>query len=294
MVQDWYKPRYNGGVEQQLSIYRRHTKACIHGQSEPLYEADLRRKPDCSCVLNVVGYLRNELNPEGTPRRIRHKSLETNDWSEARRIREEMLIWGQLTAPASGLESFQGEKVTVEDAIRFFFECAISDGTKGKNTTGKYHQLLLKRLLPWCAQEKIRLVKRFDEPAIVRAFFNSWRKRKNINNQMYLESDVQLGAKTKRAILERYRTFLAFCLDSGWLKTNHAKKIKMCVADIPEKFAWIFEEYGHILRDTGTLERRVRAARATRSDPPARLLFDTSLHRAAPFGCVHVRPAKFG
>jgi integrase len=237
-------------MEQYLRIYRNHTKACTRGYTKPLFEDDQKKLQDCSCVLNLTGYLRNVVDGTGKPKRIQHHSLKTNSWAEAERQREEMLVWGQLTAPATGIELLQGDKVTVEDAVKFFFECGTNDGTKGRNTTVKYHQLLQTRLLPWCKAQSnpIRLLKRFDDPATVRAFFNSWRKRKNVDNNVCLEVNQQLAPNTKRACLERYRTFLTFCKDNGWLQANHAKKIKVSTADVSQKYAWTLEEYERILQ----------------------------------------------
>jgi len=154
-------------MESTLRLYRNHTKACAQQHTKPLFESELQENLDCTCILNVTGYLPNHVDDQGKPKRILHHSLKTNVWVEARRIREDMLVWGALTPPATGIESLQGHKVTIEDAIKFFFECGLNDGTKGRNTTIKYHQLLRTRLLPWCAQQlnPIRLIKRFDDPA---------------------------------------------------------------------------------------------------------------------------------
>jgi integrase len=234
-------------VQQTLRIYRRHTKACIHGHSEPLYDGD-RSQPDCVCVLNVVGYLKNEIGTNGKPRRIRHHSLDTTDWGEARSKRDERLTWGQLTPPASGIEAL-GKNVTVEDAVKFFFECGAAELTKGRNTTVKYRQLLTSRLVPWCSQNEIRLVKRFDDAITVRTFFNSWRKRKNVDNRRVLEdAKKMLAPRTKAAMLERYRSFLTFCKDNGWIERNHAKKIKVSTTDVEPKYAWTMDEYAHIVK----------------------------------------------
>jgi hypothetical protein len=87
---------------------------------------------------------------------------------------------------------------------------------------------LNKRLLPWSRDQGIRLIKRFDDPITVKAFFNSWHKRKNVDNNVVFEmSDTHLRPNTKRAMMERYRSFLTFCKDNGWIAANHAKKIKI-------------------------------------------------------------------
>jgi integrase len=234
---------------QGLRIYRWHTAKCVQGHPK----GEGNQNPDCSCVLYVSGYLRNHLDENGKPKRIRHRSLDTANRTEARRKCDEFLTWGQLQQPGTGLEALQGATVTIEDAVKFFFECSIADASKGRNTTIKYQQLLNKRLLPWCKDQGFRLIKRFDEAITVRAFFNSWRKRKNVDNNVVFEmSDTHLGPNTKRAMLERYRSFLTFCKENAWITANHAKKIKISSGDVSQKFAWDMQEYENILK---TLEK---------------------------------------
>src|ERR1700685_2644272 len=108
-------------MEQALRIYRRHSKACIHGLTEPIFDGQHLRQ-DCVCVLNVVGYLRHETGSDGKPRRIRHHSLDTSDWDEARRKRDDFLAWGQLQPPGTGIDALKRDRVTVADAVKFFFE----------------------------------------------------------------------------------------------------------------------------------------------------------------------------
>jgi integrase len=247
VVQHWYKPGYNGHMESQhevLRIYRRHTSKCVHGHSEPIFENE-KKQQDCSCNLCVAGYLRNELDGDRKQRRIRHFSLETTDWKEARQKRDQYLTWGQLKPPASGIDSLKGDRVTVEDAVKFFFQ---SNSTKGGNTLVKYQLLLNRRLVPWCKSQGIRLLRRFDEPVTCRAFFNSWAKRRNVDNHAVLETDQKLATNTVRAALERYRAFLTFCVENEWLKTNHAKKIKTATHDVVQKIAWTKSEYERIVR----------------------------------------------
>jgi integrase len=242
-------------MEQSLRVYRRHTKACSHSYIKPIYDGD-RGVQDCSCPLCIEGYLRKELDAKGKPKRIRHFPLKTTRWDEARTKRDQYLTWGSLIAPAGGIEALQGDKVTVEDAVNFFFECGAASGEKGRNTTVKYTQLLHKRLLPWCAKQAnpIRLVKRFDDMITVRAFYNSWLKRKNVDNNMVLEVNEQLASNTKRAMLERYRTFLGFCKENGWLEHNRAKKLEGVTPDVPQKYAWTLDEYQNIVTTLETWE----------------------------------------
>jgi hypothetical protein len=123
-------------MEQSLRVYRRHSPKCSHGYTKPIYDGD-RGVQDCSCPLCVEGYLRKELDAKGKPKRIRHFPLKTTRWDVARTKRDEFLTNGSLTPPAGGIEALQGDKVTVEDAVKFFFECGAASGEKGRNTTVK-------------------------------------------------------------------------------------------------------------------------------------------------------------
>lgn len=80
-----------------------------------------------------------------------------------------------------------------------------------------------------------------------RSFFNSWRKRVNVDNVQILETSDQLGQGTKKTMLERYRTFLGFCVSNGWLKNNYAKDLSVDARDVAPKYAWTMEEYQRIL-----------------------------------------------
>lgn len=230
-------------MQQTLRVYRYHSRQCNKGYTKLIYD----RLEDCSCPLDVIGYLRNHLDSKGKPKRIKHHSLETSDPRAANEKRSQMLTWGQLTAPATGLEALQGASVTVKDAVDFFYECGAASGTKGKGVKRKYKQLLQNRLLPWCESKSIRLIKPFDEMSVCRAFFNTWKQQKNVDNERILEVNTDLGQTTKRAMMERYRSFLGFCKENGWLLHNHAKKIKVATKDIPQKYAWTLDEYDNIV-----------------------------------------------
>ena len=138
---------------------------------------------------------------------------------------------------------------TIEQAVEYFFKSAEKDGAKGHNTTGKYEKLLKRRLLPWCNQQRtpIRLVSAFDDPITVREFYHSWRKRKIGSGGAVYEVNKELASSTKRADMERYRSFLEFCKDYGWIKANHAKKIKVGTQDIAQKIPFTDEEYKKLL-----------------------------------------------
>jgi hypothetical protein len=152
-------------VEQRLRIYRNHTPACAHGYKNPIFDGDTKVQ-DCSCPLNATGYLRNECKPNGKPKRIQHRSLETKDWKKARETVERWYEWGQTTQPAAGIERLKkASNVTITDAVDFFFEFSNETGERGPHTTQKYRNLLRNRLIPWCQAEAVRLIADFDSPS---------------------------------------------------------------------------------------------------------------------------------
>ena len=237
-------------MEQTFRLYRNHTPACIFGYSKPIYEGDTSLE-DCNCPINAVGYLKNELDQDGTPKRIRHRSVETKSWDEARYTRERWLAWGQTTQPVIGVEKLRRPDVTVTEAAKFFKEFGAYQDTKGENTDKKYRTLLQQRLLPWCERYGIRLVKEFDNPVTVKHFFMSWRNLQPIRGrETTRESDVALAPTTKRAELERYRSFLEFCRSNGWVKENYAKRphLTVGVTEVTKKFAPTNEEFNDIVK----------------------------------------------
>jgi hypothetical protein len=240
-------------LKQHLRLYRNHTPACIHGYAKPIFEGDDTVK-DCACPINASGYLNNELNEDGTQKRVRHRSVDTKLWDEARGTRERWLAWGQTTQPVSGLEKLRRPDVTVAEAVKFFKDYGAYQDTKGENTEKKYTVLLDRRLTPWCQNHGVRLIKEFDAPVIVEQFFMSWRNlQPRRGKATVLESRVALATSTKGAELERYRSFLEFCRSNKWITENYAKSphLVVGVVQVTKKFAPTTEEFNDI---TATLE----------------------------------------
>jgi integrase len=240
-------------MEQRLSLYRNHTPACIYGYTKPILEGDTTVK-DCTCPINASGYLKNELNEDGTQKRIRHRSVDTKLWDEARQTRERWLAWGQTTQPVSGLEKLRRPDVTLAEGVKFFKDFGAYQDTKGENTDKKYTTLFNGRLLPWCQNHGVRFIREFDEPVTVKQFFMSWRNLQPLRGKAaVLESTVELATSTKRAELERFRSFLEFCRSNGWIKENYAKSPHLAVGmvQVTKKYAPTTDEFNDI---TATLE----------------------------------------
>lgn len=209
--------------------------------------------PDCRCPINAQGYLTKECVGSGKMKRILHRSVGTKDWGEAKHTRELWLAWGQTSQPLSGIEKLKRPDVHVEEAVKFFFEYEATTQNAGPCTEEKYQVLLGEpfkpegkkgRLLAWCKERGIRLVREFDEPILVKQFFMSW---KNLRSP-----DSPMALNTKRAELERYKRFLGFCQENGWIKANLARAITLPKSLVGQKVAWTMDEYQKIIKTAET------------------------------------------
>lgn len=97
---------------------------------------------------------------------------------------------------------------TVREAVGKFF----ADGEARRlsaSTISKQKNVLEKRLVPWCEQQGIRLLRNLTVDA-VRQFRATW-------------PDAPITASRN---LERLRNFLRFCQDAGWIERNPAKAVR--------------------------------------------------------------------
>lgn len=191
----------------------------VHEPS-PRSKRDLTK--DCQCPIVCDGSLANE------PERIRRRSLGTINWEQAKTLATEWLKWGQLTEPIKAVVRAE-DNVIVEQAIERFKK---SKGPEGENlddlTLRKYQILLGDRLLPWCKRHGYTFISQLDSMIICEDFVHSWRNLNPNQNKPNLPwQDKLLSRTTKVAELSRFRYFLEYCVDSGWLNTNAAKKVKV-------------------------------------------------------------------
>src|SRR5436309_2100885 len=129
-------------TKNQLTAYRRHITAC--GKTEPTYEPQTKedRKFDsCECPIVVSGYLAKHSG------RIRHLSLDTNDWTEATK-RKAVLLQRQSTAVEEIPTKIPGV-LTVESAVDRYIQSRGEAGTDPlhHDTLENYKKLLGSRLL---------------------------------------------------------------------------------------------------------------------------------------------------
>jgi integrase len=188
-------------------------------------------------------------------KRILHRSLDTKNWHEARKTAEQWLEWGQPSEPLPDSELLNRLDVTIDQAVRFWFSFSAETHTKGGSTKEKYEVLLNRRLKTWAVEKRKQFIRDFDDPILVKQFFMSWRNLQPTRNKKQVTNlEKPLAVTTKRAELERLRTFLDFCKQNGWVKINYAKPpfIKLGAIRIAQNFAWTMDEYQNIIR---TLEK---------------------------------------
>ena len=265
---------HNKPMGNSLTLYRRHSHkrrdaeviwTCKHGDSrvfdprpcpvtvngatftllihepDPKLKRDLAK--DCDCPIVCDGSLANE------PERIRRRSLGTNNWAQAKALASQWLTWGQLVEPIKAVVP-DDDNVSIAWAIERFRK---SKGPDGENvdpaTLRKYDVLLDGRLVPWCRSHGIRSVNQLENKTVCEDFVHSWRNLNPNKNKRQVEwSEKLLSRATKVAELGRLRYFLNYCVDSGWLRTNGATKVK--VADrgkVDPKYGLNPDEYERVL-----------------------------------------------
>jgi hypothetical protein len=108
---------------------------------------------------------------------------------------------------------------------------------------------LHKRLLPWTIANKKPMMKHFDNALAVKNVVMSWRNLQPERGKgTILTSKVPLSTNTKLHELERFRTFLEFARNNGWLTTNFAKAphIKLDGARVQPKYGFRTDEWDNI------------------------------------------------
>ena len=173
-----------------LRIFRRHRALCPH-RSE--------RYRRCSCPIYVEGSLGGEY--------VR-KALDQTSWEAASDLIAAWTASGKVGVVRVDIPS-------ITDAVDKFFDDATARQLQSA-TIAKQTNLLRKRLLPWCADKGLRLLKQLDVDAL-REFRATW-------------EDGPLSAYKN---LERLRSFFAFCQQAGWIPQNPAKALKP--PKLPEK-----------------------------------------------------------
>jgi integrase/recombinase XerD len=222
-----------------LILYRRHLKACSKGyeQNHRVFQPGTPKeiKADCECPIVCSGTTPSQ------PKKLRHMSLDTNDWDNARNT-VKLLEEGRLIDPET-----QTKGITVERAVKKFLAYK---GPEGQNidsfTYGKYRVMLEGRIQPFCIAHKLDGIEAFNVSEVVIDCFLAFRSEKPNKGEKPL-----LGEGTKKSELIRYRSFLRFCVGHGWLSENHATKIRLGYHKPEPKYGLEPEEESQVFNAIG-------------------------------------------
>jgi integrase len=223
-----------------LTAYRRHTKNCIKGYEQncrvlkPRTAAD--RRADCECPIVVSGSLRLERS------RIKHVSTETNRWDKAIARADQWEQWDALTNPNPGAEA---EAIpNVDEAAEAFLALKGPHGENiGQYAIRKHRIMLEQRIKPWCTERGITFITAFDNATTVTDCFLSFKNLNPHRNKKGQPAVVRpLSDAMRGHEMSRYRAFLEFCVERGWLQHNHATKIRLGKRSISPKYGLTQDE----------------------------------------------------
>ncbi len=83
--------------------------------------------------------------------------------------------------------------------------------------------MLLDRIAPFYKDREIQLISAFDDAAVVQECFLSFKNLNPSHNKTTgAVMDKPLSDRTRAKEPDRYRSFLRYCKELGWLKHAHA------------------------------------------------------------------------
>jgi integrase len=233
-----------------LKIYRRHASYCTR-------YPQAKHKPDtcrpttkkeqkldtCACPIWCRGYLAKETKSVNRKLRARRifASLDTHDWTAAETEVARLYERGCLPPMASTVNGTGDGAVTVGYAAERYLESR-KDGSLNPieaDTYNHYASLLHQRLLPFSEEKGIVYLRDFENKDICSQFTESWRQLRRNTGQL-------LAMNTRKAELERFRTFLRECVENEWIEKSGAEKIRFRTqktAAEEERFGLELEEY---------------------------------------------------
>jgi integrase len=215
-----------------LNPIRRHLAGCSRfpkGSKQPLThkpKTPQERKADsCRCPIWCLGYLAKETeikNGKLRPKRM-FVSLGTTDWTSAETKITSLYKIGALPAIAPSTSGMEIDKTAV--TVRYAGERYLESGTGAsldtikKSTLEKYLTLIKLRLFEYCDKNGILRIQAFEDRDVCQQFAEAWRQRRRNVGEF-------LGTRTRKIEMQRFSTFLNFCVDNGWLKKNGTERIK--------------------------------------------------------------------
>jgi integrase len=130
-----------------------------------------------------------------------------------------------------------------------------------KDTYDHYAVHIQHRLYPFCEAKGIVYIRDFENPDLCRQYTESWR-------QLWRNVGELLGMKTRKVELQRFRTFLNFCVDNGWMTKNGATKVKTKnkkTAEEEERFGLELLEYQQMLDAPDSADLTLQENQETRA-----------------------------
>jgi integrase len=215
-----------------LNPIRRHLASCTRfpkGSKQPLThkpKTPQERKADsCRCPIWCLGYLAKETeikNGKLRPKRV-FVSLGTTEWTSAEAEVASLYKLGALPAFGPSTNGIEIDKtaVTVRYAGERFLESrkAPSLDAIKPSTLEKYDTLMKLRLFEYCGKNDIKSIRAFEDRDVCLQFAESWRQlRRNVGEF--------LGTGTRKIEMQRFSTFLNFCVDNEWIRKNGTDRIK--------------------------------------------------------------------
>jgi integrase len=161
-------------------------------------------------------------------RRIKHLSLDTTAWDTAAATAELWDRWGAITNPNPAPPP--PETITLEKAVDEFLRVKGPHGENiGPHSIRRFGIMFEQRIAPWCAAQGITVITAFDDVAIATNCFLSFRNLNPHRNKRGVPDvpAVPLSDAMRGFEMSRYRAFLGFCVERGWLAHNHATKIRI-------------------------------------------------------------------
>lgn len=216
-----------------LKIFRRHLTNCsrFSGVDPKPFTyrprtAQEKKADTCDCPVWCYGYLAKEthiVKNRTKPKRIGPVSLGVTGWTAAETEIAKLYKTGKLPngAPAAKRVEIDKDAITVRHAGERFLESRkppSPEAIKG-STLEKYETLINLRLREYCEKNEIEYIRAFEDRDVCVQFAASWRQmRRNIGQF--------LGPRTRKIEMQRFSTFLNFCVDNEWIGKNGTARIK--------------------------------------------------------------------
>ncbi len=213
-----------------LKIFRRHQARCSRypsGLKKPFTSRPTtpkdKKADSCECQIWCLGYLSGEthvVDGRLKPKRV-FASLGTNDWTAAEQEVARLYKRGTVPPIQRVPPVIDDGAITVRYAGLRYLESRTGASLDPieKDTLEHYRSLIDQRLIPYCDEKGITLIQDLENRDLCSKFTESWRQmRRNVGEL--------LAMSTRKTEMQRFRTFLKFCVENGWMAKSGADGIK--------------------------------------------------------------------